>query len=164
MTLPPKDFQKIVKLIRRDFPQYNLKPGTTFIWSPMVKTITYDPSLSNAIFLLLHELAHGELNHKSYRFDIELIRYEVAAWEHAKQLARNYGLEINEELVQDNLDTYRVWLHQRSICPHCQEIGLQSKKNIYNCINCRYSWRVNSARQCKLRRSRLQDLGQTAQQ
>ncbi len=162
MTIPSKNLQKIIELVRRDFPQYNLQSGTTFIWSPLIKTITYDASLPHAIFLLLHELAHGELGHKNYRFDIELLRYEVAAWEYAEQLAGSYGLKINEDFIQDNLDTYRVWLHQRSTCPHCQEIGLQPKKNIYNCINCRYSWRVNSARQCKLRRSKLQDQDQTA--
>lgn len=145
-----------------DFPTYTFSKGADFHWSPQQATVFY-PQLESAqdIWSLLHEIAHGELTHSSYGLDIELISLEAAAWEYASQkLAPGYGLTIDEDYLQDHLDTYRHWLHVRSACPECGQSGLQTK-NTYSCLNCRCVWRANEARMCSLRRTKLQVQGQT---
>lgn len=150
------------KKIITDFSRYTFAKGEDFHWSPEKRTVFY-PHLNHIedIWSLLHEVAHGELGHQSYGLDIELISLEVAAWEHAsKQLAPHYGISVDEDYLQDHLDTYRQWLHARSTCPECGQNGLQTK-NTYSCLNCRCLWRANEARMCSLRRIRLQAQDQT---
>ena len=132
------------------------------MWSPDEQTI-YHPRLSTdeSIWSLLHEVAHAELSHHTYTLDVELVSHEVAAWEHALLLSRLYNLHINDDYIQDHLDTYRAWLHDRSTCPHCGQNGLQTK-NTYSCINCKCLWRANEARICALRRVRLPSRSQTS--
>ncbi len=122
-----------------------------FRWSPTEQTIFYreedDPSF------LLHELAHALLGHATYARDMELVDIERDAWVYAKNiLAYQYDIEIEEDDIQDGLDTYREWLHARSTCPNCRSTGVQVKKRSYRCVACHTSWRVNDARVCALRR------------
>jgi hypothetical protein len=150
------------KQIFADFPQYAFIKSDDFHWSPAQKTVFYSQlEQIEDMWSLLHELAHGELGHHSYGLDIELVGLEVAAWEYATQhLANRYGLTVDENYLQDHLDTYRQWLHARSTCPNCGQNGLQTK-NTYSCLNCRCLWRANEARMCSLRRIKLQVQGQT---
>jgi hypothetical protein len=145
-----------------DFPKYTFIKGDDFHWSASQAAIFY-PHLSSPedIWSLLHEIGHGELGHQTYGLDIELVGLEVDAWDYAiKQLAPNYGLIVDEDYLQDHLDTYRQWLHARSTCPECGQNGLQTK-NTYSCINCRCLWRANEALMCNLRRIKLQVQNQT---
>ena len=149
----------LVKQLRTDFPQITFTKGASFQWSPDTRTITYAPALQ-AGSLLLHELGHALLGHADFSVDIALLRLEAAAWEHAvSTLAPRYDVAIDEDYLQSSLDTYRDWLHRRSSCPGCSQTGIQHQKNTYSCLNCRYSWRVNDARQCGLRRFKLQAQG-----
>ena len=77
---------------------------------------------------------------------------ERAAWQEAVKTAARFSVAIDAELVENDLDTYRDWLHARSQCPHCQAAGLQSSANKYFCLACGRSWRVNQAKLCQLRR------------
>jgi rubrerythrin len=61
---------------------------------------------------------------------------ESEAWEKAKELANHYGVEIDENLVQDELDTYREWLHQKSRCPKCGLTRFQTPDSQYHCPSC----------------------------
>jgi hypothetical protein len=63
---------------------------------------------------------------------------------------------IDEEHIQNCLDTYRDWLHKRSTCPRCDSHGLQTSEQ-YKCYNCRAVWRVGNERFCRAYRS-LQSL------
>lgn len=139
-----------------DFGRYTFVQGDAFRWSPS-SFIIYYPRLDSPedIWSLLHEIAHGELGHATYDLDIELVGHEAAAWEYAaRKLAPAYELAIDEDYLQDHLDTYRAWLDKRSTCPNCGQNGLQTK-NTYRCINCRCLWRANDARICELRRTKL---------
>jgi hypothetical protein len=80
---------------------------------------------------------------------------ERDAWDKANEIAEIYHLEINDEIVQSTLDTYRDWLHERSNCPVCQASGIQIEKYAYRCIACNHKWRVNEARICALRRYKI---------
>ena len=147
----------LAKTVLSRFTGYSFVPDDHFSWSSDKNTVYYQ-SLKDetAIWTLLHEVAHAELNHTHYMLDIELIDHEVAAWEHARTvLGPQFGLTIDDDHIQDHLDTYRHWLHQRSVCPNCAHNGIQTTQNTYNCSNCRCLWRVNDARGCALRRTKL---------
>jgi hypothetical protein len=158
ITMPPTNLPLLLKRIRIDFSDYSFVVGNDFIWSPDLQQITYKTPVYMAdIWSLLHEIAHAKLSHNTYTLDVELIAREVDAWRYAqKKLAPAYGLEIDQNYIEDHLDTYRFWLHQRSRCPQCNQNGFQTSQNTYNCNNCRCLWRVNEARRNRLKRVRLQ--------
>lgn len=147
----------LLKQIRDDHAQFGFVLGDDFIWSPDTLKITYrDPRSPEDLWTLLHEVAHAKLGHHAYALDIELITKEVEAWELASNvLAPRYDLQIDQDHIEDHLDTYRAWLHERSRCPQCQQNGFQATKNTYSCNNCRCLWRANEARICRLRRTKL---------
>lgn len=148
---------KIAILIKKDFPAISFKLGEDFYWSSESKTIVHKPiNKVSDLWQLLHEVAHAKLGHKDYQSDIDLIKYEALAWNYAaNELAPRYDLNLDSNFVEDSLDTYRNWLHKRSLCPNCMQTGIQQNENTYSCLNCRCSWRVNEARLCGLRRKTL---------
>jgi hypothetical protein len=157
-TMQPTN--SLVGRLTQDFPAYTIVSGQDFKWSPAKRQIIYAPlDGPEDEWTLLHELAHADLGHADYILDIQLVQQEVAAWEHAREvLGPRYGHAISEDHIQDHLDSYRQWLHKRSTCPECSQNGLQTTQNTYSCTNCRCLWRVNDARMCRLRRSRLKQL------
>jgi len=124
------------------------------LWSHAEHTIYYTCDNEDFSFLF-HELSHALLDHTDYQRDIELIVIERQAWAKAKRISTNYDVEINDDFIQSNLDTYRDWLHTRSTCPQCTSTGLQTEKNTYKCLSCNHEWRVNEAKTCALRRYSL---------
>ena len=150
ITMPSTN--SLLPKLQNDFPALNFTAGTRFAWSPDKKTVFYDETDTDNTNLLLHELAHGILEHRDYSKDIELIAIETAAWDKALLLANDYGVKITNDTVQDNLDTYREWLHARSTCPECEATGYQTGKSTYSCVACMHTWRVNEARICGLKR------------
>lgn len=142
-----------LKQILVDYPDINFKAGDTFIWSPGLQTITYKNSQfknETGYWSLIHELSHYELGHKSYKSDFQLLQMEAAAWSRAKTIAARYDLEIEEDHIQDCLDTYRDWLHSRAKCPNCGVVTIQRKDLSYNCFNCSTSWRVPKSLLCRV--------------
>jgi hypothetical protein len=119
----------------------------------VTKTVFYNPDLPHAKAMLLHEVSHGILDHHEYRRDVELLALEAAAWEKAKELAEQYHTAFTADISEDNLDTYREWLHARSTCPGCTANGYQVNATTYRCVACTQSWTVNEARLCALRRT-----------
>lgn len=61
---------------------------------------------------------------------------ESEAWDKARELADKYDIEVNEDLVQDELDTYRDWLHARSKCKKCGLTCYQTSDGAYHCPRC----------------------------
>lgn len=146
----------LVKL-SRDYPKFTFQESEDFYWSYSKKTVYYaDMGADFAEATLLHETAHGLLDHSGYDRDIKLVKMEREAWEHARNtLAPRYGIDINPETIEDMLDSYRDWLHARSTCPHCSMTGLQTDEQTYRCLGCDKAWRVNEARRCGLKRTSL---------
>lgn len=142
----------LVTRLEVDFPLITFAHGEQFKWSPKTQTVFY---ADGDIPSLLHELSHAILGHNDYARDIELIALERAAWDKAVELAAVYGVKIDDNQVEDHLDTYRDWLHARSTCPNCTAIGFQIKKSTYQCPACTHRWRVNDARICGLKRYSL---------
>lgn len=148
--------KSIIEQIKNDYPEFKFEYSDSFSWSHEKSTIYYnEKSISNDWPFLLHELAHGLLNHSDYSHAIDLMQIERDAWDYARILSRDHDLEISEELIEQSLDTYREWLHKRSSCPECAAVGLESEHNHYFCLECQLNWIVNDARSCALRRYKL---------
>ncbi len=146
--------RSLLPALKRDFPDIHFSKGNTFRWSPDERTVYY--ANTTDIVSLLHEVAHALLNHARYERDIELIKMERAAWDYTTdQLAEKYGVEISDEYIESMLDTYRDWLHSRSLCPTCEATGIQTDTSHYTCLACEGTWRVNEARICALRRYKV---------
>ena len=143
----------LLNRLKADFTQFSFVEADRFRWSAESQTIHIDPQSDTAEPFLLHELGHALLNHQSYAQDIDLLKLERDAWHLAvTKLSHIYNVVIDSELIQDNLDTYREWLHARSLCPACHMTGLQSTFGSYTCLACGCHWKSNDARHCALRR------------
>lgn len=139
----------LISALQAAFPGLRFAAGRQFFWSAETGEIIYNDSAegAKADWSLLHETGHALLGHRDYRTDFELLRLEVAAWEKAKEVGAKVGIEIDEEHVQDCLDTYRDWLYRRSICPECATKCLQQDDGEqYRCFNCHTAWKVSSSR------------------
>jgi hypothetical protein len=153
---------KITSLIRKlegsyghpaaDSTTISFQTGRAFHWNYRERALTYDPAHPHAEQYLFHELAHALLAHQSYSSSVQLLEMERDAWQEALQLAHEYGTTIDEDIAQESLDSYRDWLHQRSLCPRCAATGVESTSFHYACLACGHSWRSNEARNCALRR------------
>ncbi len=140
----------LVSKLRQDYPGLVFTQSSVASWSPQSRQIFYSNSRKTRdVWSLLHELGHALLGHNSYESDVELLHKELAAWHKASDVGKKYGILIDEEHIQNCLDTYRDWLHKRSSCPDCQKHGLQQSKGLYNCLNCRATWKVSSERFCR---------------
>jgi IrrE N-terminal-like domain len=138
----------LISNIMKDYPDLNFKVGSREHWSPKTNTITYNPNEPSDKFCcgLMHELAHSVLAHNSYGSDFELLKLESEAWALAAKLGKKYKIDINNDHIQNCLDTYRDWLHRRSTCPNCGVHTLQKDNKHYQCHNCQAVWRVSSGR------------------
>lgn len=145
--------RKLLNLVATQYPHLTFTAGDHFAWQPEESTIVYsldDPSFGAR---LLHEIGHSVLNHKGYSRDISLIGMERDAWHVARsELAPLFEVAITNDQVEDDMDTYRDWLHSRSTCPACSANGIQKTRTSYSCIACDTFWNVNEARKCALRR------------
>jgi hypothetical protein len=152
MPEPSSIINNLSKILKSGSPHINLEPGDSFYWSPETLTVFFAPKAledMSGIWSLLHEAGHGLLGHSNYESDLELIILETAAWEKAKDLASKFDITIDEEHIQDCLDTYRDWLHQRCTCPRCGSASLQHNPSEYYCHNCHAEWQVTKARFCR---------------
>ncbi len=149
--------EKLIKKIKQDHPGLLFNSGRLHCWSPEKGQISYSPDdQGHNIEALLHEVGHARLDHHGYLSDLELLQKEVEAWQEALCLAGLYGVDFDEDHMQDCLDTYRDWVHKRSKCPLCSSTGLQEDEKRYGCLNCGHDWYVTASRFCRpYRRSKM---------
>ena len=126
--------------------------GEVFGWNHSACAITYNPATNDADLYLLHEIGHALLDHRTFHHDIDLLKMERDAWTQARAFGVELQIEIDGDIIEDSLNTYRDWLHNRSLCPNCNATGIQSESHLYRCLACGETWRVNDARSCALRR------------
>lgn len=143
---------KLVARLATDYPQFTWVKSDIAHWSAREQTIyCNDDDIQT-----LHELGHALLGHDHYNQDIELLHIERAAWEKAQELAPHYELSIDDEVVEDALDSYRDWLHIRSKCPKCGMTGLQSATDgHYYCPTCQTKWFASEGKQRQMRRMQI---------
>jgi hypothetical protein len=150
-TLPQK-IDSLLARIAADYPDLEFIESAHFSWHAGRGRVSFKKAGANVahnMWALLHELGHALLAHADYTHDIELLQLEVAAWEKARQLADHYELKIDEDYIQDCLDTYRDWLHLRATCPTCFARSLQTSERRYRCFNCQTEWSVTRSRLCR---------------
>jgi hypothetical protein len=157
MSSSNSNSSELVETLKQDYPKFAFNIGKQEQWSPKKNTIFYNPNKS--CFGLLHELAHALLDHSNYQNDFELIKLESDAWEMAAKIGQKYGIKIDDDYIQNCLDTYRDWLHRRSACPSCGTHVLQSNSNNYHCFNCDTSWRVSSGKFVRAYRKTINNPG-----
>jgi hypothetical protein len=134
-----------VDSIVADFPQFRFVPGKFFMWSPHTKSVVYDTrrESNDGKIALLHEIGHATLNHRLYRYDMQLIEMEMDAWDVVRQLAPKYELYVDEGHIARCIATYDAWLTKRATCPDCQNFSLQKGRDQYGCFACGSVWEVN---------------------
>lgn len=135
----------LLPILRKDFPDIIFEAGETFFWSPRENKITYTTHQSVAehgVWALLHEVAHAKLGHSNYKNDFELLKLESHTWQKARSLGKKYGVSIDSEHIQDCLDTYRDWLHNRARCSNCGVVTMQRPDGKYQCFNCQNTWQL----------------------
>ena len=131
--------------ISEDFPAINFRANNEFYWSAQKKTVFYiknELNKESGIYRLFHEIGHALSNHQTFSSGIQLIKLESEAWTKAKSVANKYDLIISDEQIEKCLDSYRDWLHLRSICPQCSIVGVESDPSHYRCFNCLQNWKV----------------------
>lgn len=127
--------QHFILQLSSDFPDYHFTTGRKFAFRPP-HTIVIGPHEESWQLLLLHELGHAMSGHRSFSTHIARLKMEVEAWTKAESLASKYQIPWNETRVQEELDTYRNWLHQKSRCPSCGLTRFQTTDGQYHCPRC----------------------------
>jgi len=151
----------VLSVLVADHPEIQFVKGERCCWSSENHTITYVENTSEeSVWGILHELGHALLGHNTYKTDVELLQKEMLAWEKACELAARYNIALDEDHVQDCLDSYRDWINKRSTCPRCGVKTLSSADNIYQCFNCQTTWKVSPARHHRAYRRKTQKLPQ----
>jgi hypothetical protein len=148
--------EQLLNTLRSDFPALRFTAGTSFCWAPASQEVLYVSTADDttAQWSLLHETGHALLGHTTYALDFELLEIEVAAWQKARELALIYDIAIDKNHIEDCLDSYRDWLHCRSLCPSCSTQALQvDSSEKYRCFNCQNTWAVAPSRFCRPYRS-----------
>lgn len=156
--------QQLLDSLSARFPGLQFVAGSQFCWSPENQEIFYkaDSRDCKDTWALLHETGHALLGHRNYCADFELLQMEIAAWERARLVADELGINIDEDHIQDCLDTYRDWLYRRSLCPNCSTQCMQEADfQHYRCFNCHAVWRVSTNRFTRAYRAR-KNVSQTA--
>ncbi|NLA43173.1 hypothetical protein GX865_03435 [Candidatus Saccharibacteria bacterium] len=143
----------LIKKLRLDFPHLKFKKSDVSRWSHSRQTIYFNPNEKNANWIILHELGHACLKHASYQRDIELISMEKDAWQYAlDKLSDRYDLSIDQDFIEDHINTYRDWLHAKSTCPGCSLTGVEKSKHNYHCLGCGQGWSTNEGTQVRIQR------------
>lgn len=146
--------QSLINELRVRYPNIGFTENRTFMWSPTENIIYFDPeriATATGSWSLLHELGHALARHTRFETDLDLIKLERQAWRFAKQVASSLKIVIDDNHIQDCIDSYRDWLHARSRCPECSQINPQSAALQYECFNCRTKWKVSASQLCSAR-------------
>ncbi|MBQ6375755.1 hypothetical protein IJJ37_02405 [Candidatus Saccharibacteria bacterium] len=121
--------------LQQDFPEVKFQFGKKFLFRPP-KTIMLRPEESDSALLLLHELGHFLCGHRNFKMEVERLKMEREAWEKARELCKVYGVSYDEEVVEQELDTYRDWLDKKSRCPICGLTRYQTPDGKFHCPEC----------------------------
>lgn len=145
MITPKVKIDVFITTLSSDFSAYKFVPSDYFCWSSRDQAIYYDQEMAESksgLEQLFHELGHATLGHTTFTSSIQLVKMESEAWQKAVQIAKAYDFIIDEGAIERSLNTYRDWLHRRSLCPKCDSTSLELDMNHYRCFNCSEQWKV----------------------
>ena len=127
--------------LSKDFSVFRFRQGRKFAFRPP-RTVVFEPltgvDAEYKIYSmrLLHEVGHALSGHRTYRQDLERVKMECEAWRRARSLCERYGVEYDEGVVEQELESYREWLHQKSKCSQCGLTRYQAGNGAYHCPFC----------------------------
>ena len=121
--------------VKESYPDFTFRPGHKFLFRPP-KSIRYLESDENFRMLLLHELAHALLHHFSFDRSLERLQIERDAWAKTRELCTLHSVPFDEELAEAELNTYRDWVHQKTLCKHCGLSCLEVSSESLYCPFC----------------------------
>ncbi len=101
------NFSVLLTTLKERFPAIKFAESDEFKWDSRGKVIFFTTEADEPAWLLLHEIGHVQAEHEKYTFDIELLKMEVEAWSLAKQIASDYDIEIDQDYIEDYVDSYR---------------------------------------------------------
>lgn len=126
--------------IKTAYPEFTFRPGRKFLFRPK-KTICYLEADDNFRLLLLHELAHALLGHFSYDKSLERLQIERDAWEKTRELCEKHSVPFDESIAETELDTYRDWVHQKTLCKTCGLTCLEVSPESLYCPFCQKTYK-----------------------
>lgn len=142
----PKNARAFLFELMNEYNQFSWQFGNRFKFrAPKTITIDQNGTYPHQYFALLtlHELGHALSNHKDYNIDVERLKAESEAWQHAKTLIKthekwqkDYKISWDEDFAENELDSYRDWLHKKSKCKNCGLTMFQTDDKKYHCPNC----------------------------
>ncbi len=145
----------ILQHIKTNYPYISYKKSEKSYWDPEIKTIYHNPKKELADVTFLHELGHAICEHKQYKYDTDLLKMELEAWQKARKISKKVRIKLDNNYIEDCMDSYRNWLHSRSKCPECSQNSLQNSKLEYVCLNCGCIWQTSRERFCRTYRKKL---------
>ncbi len=135
----PLNCLSFVKTLVSDYPELIFKTGKKFSYRPPNTIFLGQPQPFFAL-QTLHELAHALCGHKDWSTSVSRIKIEREAWERARDLYKTYEKLIpdpwDEDFIEDSLDTYRNWLHQKTLCKTCGLTRFQDDDGVFHCPHC----------------------------
>ncbi|MDX1765960.1 MAG: hypothetical protein R3313_03335 [Candidatus Saccharimonadales bacterium] len=141
-------------------PQFSYQSAGHFKWSPNDNIIYYNNKTVDTpegLWALAHEIGHAKSGHQSFNDDLDLIKKEREAWTEAQLICAAYEVDIDEDYIEDCLDSYRDWQKQRATCPDCGTVSTQLNTVNYHCFNCDCEWKVSPSQTCRIRRSKIRN-------
>ena len=154
----PKTVNINPQTIMSDFSSINFLSSDEFYWSAKNNTVYYDSGrllTTEGTYRFIHEIGHATSGHTNFQSGVQLLSLETEAWESAKKIAEGYNITIDSDFIEDCLDSYRDWLHVRSICPNCKTVSIEADENVYKCFNCLQKWRVSSDQRSRCYRQKM---------
>ncbi len=150
------EFNKVLDKLIAFYPDVKFISGKIFSYNPEKRSINYPAKVNNvkkSIYALLHEVGHYACNHVSYDHDLDLLEKELEAWRKARQIASELDINISDKYVDNCLNSYRDWLHQRSQCQLCSNPAAiksySDNKFLKHCLICNQSELVEIYSLCK---------------
>lgn len=128
----------LITSLKQDFPDFYFTYGKRFSFRPP-KTIVIGPDEGEKTpMLLFHELGHALSHQYSYKTAVERLKIESIAWSEGKKAYQNYHSlpPWDDDFVEENLDTYRDWLHTKSKCKACGLTMFQNQDGTWECPYC----------------------------
>ena len=129
------DVATLKRQLEADYPELSFRKGAKFAFRPP-RTITIGPTEPYSSLLLLHEVGHALSGHRDFKTDALRLKMEREAWEKARKLASKYEVEFDDEVAEQELDSYRDWLDAKSRCPVCGLTRYQTPDGMYHCPKC----------------------------
>ena len=132
--------KELLSLLKESYKDLTFKEGPRFLFRPK-KTIFYIEANENFRFLLLHELAHALLGHFSFDRSLERLEIERDAWEKTRELCELHEVPFDDNLAEAELNTYRDWVHQKTLCKACGLTCLEISSESLYCPFCQKTYK-----------------------